>query len=61
MSNAIGTPQMADFVHQPDNPWDVRVWDELTQGDVATLVAEKRSSTGFLAWDTAARTPGAVR
>lgn len=32
MSNAIGTPQMADFVHHPDNPWDVRVWDEITRG-----------------------------
>ncbi|MBA2946845.1 2,3-dihydroxybiphenyl 1,2-dioxygenase [Streptomyces himalayensis] len=40
LSNAIGGPQMAQFMQQPDNPWDLRTWDRITRGDTAALVAE---------------------
>lgn len=40
LSNAIGSPRMADFMRQPDNPWDLRVWEQITGGDTETLVEE---------------------
>ncbi len=40
LSNAIGAPQMAAFMQQPDNPWDLRVWGQITRGDTETLVAQ---------------------
>ncbi|WP_306316611.1 MULTISPECIES: hypothetical protein [unclassified Streptomyces] len=40
LSNAIGSPAMADFVTRPEQPWDRRVWDQITRGDTDTLVAE---------------------
>jgi protocatechuate 4,5-dioxygenase beta chain len=39
LSNAIGGPNMADLV-RPDNPWDIRAWDQITGGDIPTLVEE---------------------
>lgn len=101
LSNAIGSPHMAAFTQQPDNPWDLRTWDQITRGDTEDLVAESdyeslvavgsgtpgfldyvfalgavggdapdyaekvastvAPPTGFLAWDTSARTGGATR
>ncbi|MFD7599724.1 hypothetical protein ACFWAN_03865 [Streptomyces mirabilis] len=40
LSNAIGAPQMAAFMQQPDHPWDLRAWDQITRGDTEALVAE---------------------
>ena len=40
LSNAIGAPGMTDFTQRPDNPWDLRVWDQITAGNTAPLVAE---------------------
>lgn len=40
LSNAIGGPAMAAFVQQPDNPWDLRVWSQITAGETQALVAE---------------------
>lgn len=40
LSNAIGSPQMAQFVQEPDNPWDLRTWDQITRGDTKRLVAD---------------------
>lgn len=40
LSNAIGSPQMAAFMRQPDHPWDLRAWDQITRGDTEDLVAE---------------------
>ena len=39
LANAIGAPQMADFVKQPDNPWDVSTWDHLVSGRTDELIA----------------------
>lgn len=39
LSNAIGGPNMADLV-RPDNPWDLRTWDQITGGDIPALVQE---------------------
>ena len=39
LSNAIGGPNMAELV-RPDNPWDLRTWDQITGGDIPTLVEE---------------------
>ena len=39
LANAVGGPAMADLV-RPDNPWDMRVWDQITGGDIETLVEE---------------------
>ena len=39
LANAVGGPAMADLV-RPDNPWDIRVWDQITSGDIQTLVDE---------------------
>jgi protocatechuate 4,5-dioxygenase beta chain len=39
LANAVGGPAMAELV-RPDNPWDMRVWDQITGGDIETLVEE---------------------
>jgi protocatechuate 4,5-dioxygenase beta chain len=39
LSNAIGGPNMADLV-RPDNPWDLRTWDQITGGEIPALVEE---------------------
>ena len=40
LSNAIGGPAMLRFATEPETPWDRRVWDQITAGDTATLIAE---------------------
>lgn len=40
MSNAIGGPDMARFLTEPETPWDTRTWQLLTSGDVGTLIEE---------------------
>jgi protocatechuate 4,5-dioxygenase, beta chain len=39
LSNAIGGPNMADLV-RPDNPWDLQTWEQITTGDIPTLVEQ---------------------
>jgi protocatechuate 4,5-dioxygenase beta chain len=39
LANAVGGPAMVDLV-RPDNPWDLRVWEQITTGDTQTLVEE---------------------
>jgi protocatechuate 4,5-dioxygenase beta chain len=39
LSNAIGGPNMADLV-RPDNPWDLQTWDQITSGDIPSLVVQ---------------------
>jgi protocatechuate 4,5-dioxygenase, beta chain len=39
LSNAIGGPNMADLV-RPDNPWDLKTWEQITSGDIPTLVEQ---------------------
>ena len=39
LANGVGGPQMIDLV-RPDNPWDLKVWEQLTTGDIDALVAE---------------------
>lgn len=40
LTNAIGGPQMMDFVTEPENAWDRRVWSQLLAGDTETLLEE---------------------
>jgi protocatechuate 4,5-dioxygenase beta chain len=42
LSNAIGGPNMAELV-RPDNPWDVRTWQQILDGEIPTLVDESTS------------------
>lgn len=39
LANAIGGPAMFDLV-RPDNPWDLRVWDQITSGDIQAVIEE---------------------
>ena len=45
LSNAIGGPAMAQFVQEPDSPWDRRVWGQLVAGDTETLLEESSFET----------------
>jgi protocatechuate 4,5-dioxygenase beta chain len=40
LANAIGSPQMADFLKQPDNPWDVSTWDRILHAKTEELIAQ---------------------
>ncbi|NAZ81520.1 2,3-dihydroxybiphenyl 1,2-dioxygenase [Kineococcus sp. R8] len=40
LSNSIGGPAMMRFTREPASPWDRRVWQQITTGDVDTLLAE---------------------
>jgi protocatechuate 4,5-dioxygenase beta chain len=40
LSNSIGGPAMLRFTQEPASPWDRRVWQQITTGDTAKLIAE---------------------
>ncbi len=37
LANGVGGPKMMELV-RPDNPWDIRTWDQITAGDTEALV-----------------------